>query len=343
MNSKRLDWIDSYKGILISMVILGHMSSDLPFIKLFQEMFLSMRMPAFFFISGYLFSRRYTVFSHFFKHKFRAIVVPYIYFYFFTVLIWQLAYFIFDKELMTIQNQVTAMLYGISSAEMLTASSLWFVLALFVTEVYFFFIKKYTKSDFTFMFFLILSAIFGYILITNLDFRIPWSADIAFFAVGFFGLGYQAKIHELFHKVDVPVLTKSVIIVLLVSMSIYFSLNSYVSFSKGKFENYSFMYLGAITGIISLVLISEFNFIKRSKVLQYIGANTYIILAFHKIPIAVVSVILFKLLNIALPVDNFIRFFVGVIYFSLVLAILVLIIEFFNRLLPFILNRPSNE
>ena len=69
MKIKRLDWLDSYKGILISMVILGQMYSTLPFFEIIKEMFLSMRIPAFFFISGYLFSDKYTDFIYFFKHK----------------------------------------------------------------------------------------------------------------------------------------------------------------------------------------------------------------------------------------------------------------------------------
>ncbi len=339
MNSKRLDWLDSYRGILISMVILGHMYPMLPFFEIIKEMFLSMRMPAFFYISGYLFSKKYTDFTYFFKRRFRSIVIPYFIFLFLTFLFWDTIFFIFNKDIM-ISNQILAMFYGISSGDMLTASSLWFVLALFITEIYFFFIKNYTNNDIVVLMILILLVFIGYAVNTNLDFRIPWGADVALFAVGFYGLGYLTKKYDLINKIlraDIlSGIPKIIIIILLVVCSIYFS------FSKAIFENYLYMYLGAFSGIIALIFISEINMIKKNNILQYLGKNTYIILAFHKIPIIIISVLFFKILKVEIPTDFFLQVILGVSYFLLVLVLLLVIIEVFNRFLPFILSKPKN-
>ncbi len=342
MKTRRLDWLDSYRGILISMVILGHIVYALPYFEIIQKMFLSMRMPAFFYISGYLFSAKYTEFLYFFKHRFRGIIVPYFIFMLLTFLFWDSLYFISNREIM-LSDQLLAMIYGISSGVMSTASPLWFVLALFITEIYFFFIKNYAINDIMILIILAFLAIMGYIVNINLNFRIPWGADVALFAVGFYGLGYLTKKYNLINKIVLSKISKLVIIVLLTSFSIYFSLNSHISFSKAIFENIPYMYLGALSGIVALIFIAEMNTIKNNKVLQYLGRNTYIILAFHKLPIFIIFTLFFTILKVEIPTGFFYQVIFGMGYFLLVLFLMILIIEIFNRFFPFILNKPKNS
>ncbi|MBO5530853.1 MAG: acyltransferase family protein [Fibrobacter sp.] len=76
---KRFGWIDEFKGFVLLLVCLYHVEQSFPQAQMGMLHLSALRMSAFFFISGMLFStRRFGNFKSYLIHKTRVLLVPYI-------------------------------------------------------------------------------------------------------------------------------------------------------------------------------------------------------------------------------------------------------------------------
>ena len=75
----RIGWIDEFKGFVLLLVCLYHVEQSFPRAEMGMLHLSALRMSAFFFISGMLFStRRFPNFKGYFVHKTKVLLVPYI-------------------------------------------------------------------------------------------------------------------------------------------------------------------------------------------------------------------------------------------------------------------------
>ncbi|MBR5412999.1 MAG: acyltransferase [Fibrobacter sp.] len=75
----RIGWIDEFKGFVLLLVCLYHVEQSFSYANMGMLHLSAMRMSAFFFISGMLFStRRFPNFKDYLIHKTRVLLVPYI-------------------------------------------------------------------------------------------------------------------------------------------------------------------------------------------------------------------------------------------------------------------------
>ena len=75
----RIGWIDEFKGFVLLLVCLYHVEQSFPQAQMGMPHLSALRMSAFFFISGMLFStRRFGNFKAYFIHKTHVLFVPYI-------------------------------------------------------------------------------------------------------------------------------------------------------------------------------------------------------------------------------------------------------------------------
>ena len=75
----RIGWIDEFKGFVLLLVCLYHVEQSFPQAQMGMLHLNALRMSAFFFISGMLFStRRFGNFKSYLVHKTRVLLVPYI-------------------------------------------------------------------------------------------------------------------------------------------------------------------------------------------------------------------------------------------------------------------------
>ncbi|MBQ9225925.1 MAG: acyltransferase family protein [Fibrobacter sp.] len=75
----RIGWIDEFKGFVLLLVCLYHVEQSFPQAQMGMLHLSALRMSAFFFISGMLFStRRFPDFKSYLVHKTRVLLVPYI-------------------------------------------------------------------------------------------------------------------------------------------------------------------------------------------------------------------------------------------------------------------------
>ena len=78
-NTARIGWIDEFKGFVLVLVYLFHVEQSFPNAAMGTLHLSALRMSAFFFISGFLFStRRFPDFKSYFVHKTKVLLWPYI-------------------------------------------------------------------------------------------------------------------------------------------------------------------------------------------------------------------------------------------------------------------------
>ena len=75
----RIGWIDEFKGFVLLLVCLFHVEQSFSCANMGMLHLSALRMSAFFFISGMLFStRRFPNFKGYFIHKTKVLLIPYI-------------------------------------------------------------------------------------------------------------------------------------------------------------------------------------------------------------------------------------------------------------------------
>ncbi len=352
--NNRVEWIDSYKGILILLVLILHVCYYSDYKGLGYDQFLArpfndMRMPAFFFISGFLLSKKQTDFQGFFAHRFRQIVVPYFIFFLVNYSFWiffardadQSSLSLIEPFIGMIKGKLEEMTPG-GSVTLLTAFPLWFVTTLFITEMYFFAVKKISKNNTQMLLILAILAPVGFILsflLNRYDIRPWWNLDIAITATVFYGFGYFVKTNNLISKIDISNNSlKVLIIILLFTISISASFYSGSAIWAGKFGNPASYYIGAFSGILALIFFVQFTLIGKNNFLEYFGRNAYYVLALQMIAIYFTDYLLSGVIKI--PSESYTHSLPGsLFYFVLLLLILAIIIKIFDTFMPFILGR----
>ena len=77
--TRRIEWIDEFKGFVLLLVCLYHVEQSFPCASMGMLHLSALRMSAFFFISGVLFStRRFNNFKSYFVHKTHVLFLPYV-------------------------------------------------------------------------------------------------------------------------------------------------------------------------------------------------------------------------------------------------------------------------
>ena len=351
--NKRLEWIDTYKGIVMLMVLFSHIVSFSSFNGFGYENYISvplrgMMVPAFFFISGYLLNNKRIDFPIFFTHRFRQIVVPYFIFFLINYLFW---FFVlkdtypsdftwFDPFIGMIEGKAERV--SPMQFTMITAFALWFITTLFIAEIYFFAVKKISKNNFYIIISLVILSLVGFFtsyFLNKVGIRPWWNVDVAITATVFYGLGYLLKTNDLIGKIRINNnISKFVIMSLLFLIAIVISISNYSSIAFGKYGNPALYYIGAVSGIVALIFFVQFRFIEKNYFLEYLGKNTYLVLSFHMIAIYFTDYILLNILNI--PSTLYTQSLLGILFYIVLLFFIIgLITEIFNRFLPGILGK----
>lgn len=274
MENKRITWIDTAKGIGISLVVLGH--TALPY-TIFRYIF-SFHLPLFFFLSGYLFNQeKYPSFWQFLNHKFRKLVVPYFIFsgclYFYWLLIGKNI-----EQNLGLSTKFYQPILDIfySSNHLLTIfTPLWFLTCLFIVEIIFYFLAK--LKPLSLMFTILVASIIGFLYTLVSPFHLPWSIDIALMSILFYGAGFLSQNINLNLK-KLWLIILAVLCLLLGFLGSIF--NSQVDMLIGQYGNYFIFIIVAFLGISLICFLAK---IIDNKSLQFLGQNSLYIFAFHQV------------------------------------------------------------
>lgn len=352
----RLHWIDALKGIGIMLVVLAHHS--LP-IALDTYIF-SFHMPLFFFISGFLFSfgKYADSTSNFIKARFSSLIIPYFCFAIITCIYYYILDELYTPEIISIkffENTITHGISHIITGFGLAVSynpPLWFLTCLFVTELLFYGLsKRYHAEPHKIVLWILAAGIVGYLYSIYVPFRILWNVDVALVAIVFYGAGNlfrsfvetkeESGITGRFTRVENFIFIPFILLNLLyLGYLLEFPTENKVNMNVMQYGNFFSFYLLAFSGIFTFVYL--FKHIGGSKVLEYYGRNSLIILALH-FPL---KDLLTKIVAIFLGVNSeYFYFNVGFAlgFTVLNLILLVPVIYIINNYFPFILGRSSSK
>ena len=354
----RLHWIDTLKGIAITLVVFAHHSLPVTL----DTYIYSFHMPLFFFISGYLFDfgKYAESASNFVKRRFKSLIVPY----FFFALLACLFYFLLEKilnfgylKISTLYDIIYIIVCAPGDRELINPP-LWFLPCLFVTELFFYGLaKKYYEEPRKLVLWLIATGVIGYLYAIYTDIRLPWNAEVALTAVVFYGVGnlfrkftesevefesdvfldIDSRFRKMFSRAEKFFPGVFLLLNLLyLRYLMEFPTAGKINLNAMEYGNFFSYYLLAFSGIFTFVYL--FKKIGSSNILEYYGRNSLIVLALHFPVMDILLTLILLIFGIDLDVD----YHNAIIALGLaVLNLLCLIPMIFliNNYLPFLIGK----
>ncbi len=188
---KRLEWVDTGKFICIMFVMLSHLESGSDILSAFYSPFI---LRVFFFLSGYVHKQPATFREHFVK-KVKGLFVPWLIFSNFNI---------FLSAIISLHGERNTLSELAWNALQIRGSGdgVWFVAALFVAFIPFYFIIKWNKPAWACVVAAVLSL--ASVLYSNLmnpaffpwgSTALPWHLDYMFKAMLWMVLGYYFKVY----------------------------------------------------------------------------------------------------------------------------------------------------
>lgn len=329
---KRMVWPDIAKAIGIFLVVVGH---SMPFenIKMWIYTF---HMPLFFFLSGMFITRESfekISFDNFLTKKFKTIFIPYLIFgslnTLFLIPVWGL--------LPTFDGLKYSGLSG---------GPTWFLLSLFLAEVFLFAILKGLKQYLIFIM-LVGSLIFAYVLYL-FKIQFPMFLSNICISVFFVGIGHFCGkyIFKMAEKAEQNSKNKYALGLFLFCISMFILNYVALQYTKVRLDiiynqlgSPVSMLMGAFSGILFILslsmIISKIQLKRLQQFLVYMGKNTLIIFALHMIIV----------LNITKYCKNW--FASDLAYagtkFLVVWLMMFLFIYLINRFAPWMIGKPKNK
>ena len=327
MESKRIDWIDWCKGLGILLVMFAH--APVPFVV--TKYISTFVVPLFFFLNGYIFSyTKYNGILSFAKRKAQGLIIPYFSF--------ALINFIFMAVLALLNKfsvgNLCKALGGIvflirSDIWNAATNSLWFLICLFITEIIFYTVVKLTKNSSKAIGCLLISlSIIGYLYGVFIKVTLPLCMDIWIITIVFYGAGYIAKEKLILEKISRVFIAVFAVINVLFGM-----INDFINLYENTYGSYFLFYLSAFAGIYTVIML--IRLIKSSSILIFFGQNTVIYLGLHFL---VVYSLIDKVLKLT-SANFFAAIFIGMIYLSITVMILIPVINLINNCFPWIVGK----
>lgn len=328
----RFTYIDIAKAIGIYLVILGHVVSGGTPLKTFLYAF---HMPLFFILTGMTYrwpsDNNWLTISERLTRYAGRLLIPYI---LFALIYSELSF----PNLVYIgySSRHTLKLAG-------ALSSLWFLMALFMSHVYLLVLfkvlpKKYISNPFV----LLLAAIFllaiGVLLPHGGKYGYPWMINVAFVGSVFILIGILlCRWNDKYLKLSL--LKKLFILLITVSLFIVtIPINNpspgYVVMADAHYGNVAIFAMTAIFGSVSVIMFSQIMdvFLSQLSFVMWIGKNTLGIFLVHKFFVSGLKAVLIRMgidyNNIAIACASSV----------LVLIISCVVVVAINRFIPFLLH-----
>ena len=296
---KRMHWADALRGVLIFMIVYGHTASNGDMLKHYLYSF---HVAAFFFLSGFLFSKGKTGFKAFLKKKFTSLMIPYYIFSVISIAIFTLlGSFASVKLDVTIKHgevykNVIGMLYANAvEGYMKWNLPLWFLPCMFITQLMAYPVSEKVRASVRkhplWVFPVVLSAF----ILPYLDYfvfrvrALPFHFESAVFLMPFFLLGMCMR--EIKLDMSANSAPKWILcLFLLISGGITaLTLNCRVNYFLSSYGKITVFYLSAFLSVLGVfMLVQRF----KSPLFSFIGKNTLPVLLMHKFPVVFFQIVL---------------------------------------------------
>lgn len=328
---KRNEVIDVARGILLILVILGHLVKVNSII--FNWIF-TFHMPMFFFLSGMCFNiDKYKNFYVFLKEKVKKRLIPYFSFILLGVI---LCLIIPSWRINLFNYQTIKEIFYYTQPENIHVGQLWFLVALFFAEIILYlvnkFFEKFKRDKYLIITTYLLLAITGgkiFNIINIFNFtRLPFKIDTAITACVFMGIGYEVNKNNIFEKIiKYKNFTIPISLLLGLFMGIY---NGYVNICNCIYNNILIYYMAAVSGIIGIYFISD-N-IKENKIFKFYGTNTLVIFSIHSLLLILVTNIFSFLHNTKYVIMQNIPILLCIVEAIIIAILSVPIVEVYNKI-----------
>lgn len=324
---ERIKWIDVARGYGIILVIIGHL--ELPGIRNYIYTF---HLPLFFFISGYLFERKIS-FRNFLKSKIKNILIPYF------ALSGMIVLFnaVYRRYFWNISNIWEGVRKDvIDYLWQNRASTLWFLTCLFLVNLIFWLLLKFTNSiQWTGLAVLIL-------LVAGIDYykyigqTLPWNIDVSFMALPFFYAGFLFKNSYEYHRIFFKDSRRWLLLILFAIVNILCSYVSrmltgwHVDMYGNSYGIISLTYIAAFAGIFFVIIISGMGSLSF---IQYIGRYSLTYFALHQSVMLTYLEQIYNRLGVFQNTDtnNFERYLCAYVTFASICIVLTLFNELIRR------------
>lgn len=262
-----IEWIDTAKGLGIILVILEHTHA------LFRSYIYSFHMPLFFLLSGFLSRSENVKPLDFLKKKCRALLIPYLFFAFISLL---LNAFVMNVEAelpVFFQEVLTAPRSGLS-----INPTLWFLPCLFAIELIFYAVKKVVHHPLLTVLVAVGLSIFGYKRM-NSGLTLPFSLYDALYYLVFYVIGNCVNRVNMEGKAirSINFVCCFLTLILFVTPSMYSFIDQWAA---GEiYLRYGYSVVIALIGIAGTIFLS--TVLKNVDLLKFWGRNSLIIFATH--------------------------------------------------------------
>lgn len=232
--------MDIFRALGIILMILGHIG----FGNHFDKFIHAFHMPMFFFISGFFYKKKSLGTRAFVKRKLHTLILPYISFGVFHYLI-------------SLQHELTIKpllhILSINTIGLPIAGALWFLTALFFTEIIYYTLDKFGKK-----YLIIILALVGSFIDRVLQYQLPWALSAAFVGVGLYWCGSYVRENEMKLKTVLNLRCWQIIIVGIVTFFSIF-INGYVNMREGKYGFFPIFWMNAILSCFVGISLSKKN------------------------------------------------------------------------------------
>lgn len=339
---ERVHWIDITRGIAIIAIVLGHVFTSG---NLWRYVF-SFHVPIFFFISGYCFSYKKDM-NLFLKEKTDKIVIPYLVFSSLSICAFFLASLVLPqiKEILdcNLGKNLRCMFYGTSKPAIMKYNQpLWFLPCYFCVSIIAYIVERiggWTKHRNIIR---IVAVVIG--ILTGIFFKhhenisLPWHLETAFSMLVWFEFGNLTRECDLLRLFSSSKLKTLFLAAFCLILGIVFELLN-VRTVGVRNEHYGIIwiyYLSAASTIIGICLISVLK--RESRIVEYLGRNTLIILVLHKFPIVLFQEILGVTRNAMNSNNGVVVYVCGILITTVSIGLSLLIGKMIERVFPWMVG-----
>lgn len=340
--SKRIEWVDIAKYICIIFVILHHLETGSEVLYVFYASFF---LKAFFFTAGYV-HRHTDDFKGFMIKKVKCLFVPWLIFSVLNILLSQVLSFNEHNNLFTELgwNLLQIRNHG---------DGIWFVAALFITFIPFYFIikwgdkanKRVAVIGISFLLSLgsiVYTEVMNPALLPWNSVELPWHLEYIFQAMFFMVLGYYFRkgYEEKFDKYNTGInrCCLTVVYLLLIYVPYVFG----VEFPTAV--DIIYQYVREFAGVMLLVAVCKL--VKTNSYISYVGQNTLICFALHGKVLSVLQTIIRKLIpNLyeAILANGMASGIFAMIFALVISVVLIIPAWIINNYLPWMVGRKRRK
>lgn len=294
--NKRLTYMDIFRGMGISLMIMGHIG----FGKHFDHFIHAFHMPMFFFISGFFYDNKKN-FSVYVKNKAKRLLIPYISFGIGHYVLWLIVNWN--------ECSLTPLLHLLyeNTDDLPIAGALWFLTSLFLTELLYFTIDKISKNVFTQNILILGGVLLGHILVKVLPVRLPYASDAALVGLGLFHIGVLIREESVIKRCLSLLRWKWFVAAICITVLIF--LNGYINMRTGNYAIIPLFWMNAIGAIIVGLNLAKYIEIYIKEVLvkgiMSIGRNSIVYVCLNQVVLLILKKLI-EVLSLQIYIPNII-------------------------------------